>query len=88
MQINKDNIHKNNKRFDHEYKVRDKVVLDKYSAYKYGTPYKGPFMIMQCWTNGIVTLKCGAIKIRYNILRIKPHTYDINIEDINLKNNN
>ena len=83
MQINKDNVRKNNKGVDYEYKVRDKVVLDKYAAYKYGTPYKGPFMIMQCWTNGIVTLK-----ISYNILRIKPHTSDINIENVNLKNNN
>ena len=61
MQINKDNIRKNNKGVDHDYKVRDKVVLDIYAEYKYETPYKGPFMIMQCWTNGIVTLECGAI---------------------------
>ena len=87
MQINKDNIRKNNKGFDHDYKVRDKVVLDKYAAYKYGTPYKGPFMIMQCWTNGIVTLKCGAIKISYNILCIKPHTSHTNIKIITLKTN-
>ena len=27
--------------------------------------------------------KCGAIKIRYNIRRIKPYKYDENVEDIN-----
>ena len=33
------------------------------AAYKYETPYKGPFLIMQCWTNGMVTLQCGAKKV-------------------------
>ena len=43
-------------------------------------------MITQCWTNGTVTLQCGAIKIRYNILRINPYTSDTNVEDINPEN--
>ena len=32
MQINKDNIHKNNKRVDHDYKVGYKVVLNNHAA--------------------------------------------------------
>ena len=35
MQINKYYIRKNNKGVDHDYKVRDKVVLNIYAAYKY-----------------------------------------------------
>ena len=34
-QINKDNIRENNKRFDHNYKVVDKVMIDNYDAYIY-----------------------------------------------------
>ena len=62
-------------------------MLVKNTAFKYETPYKRPFEITQCCTNGTVTLHCGAIKIRYNIHHIKPHTYDTNIEDINFKTN-
>ena len=32
MQIIKSNIQKNNKIFDHDYKVRDKVILDNHAA--------------------------------------------------------
>ena len=44
-QINKDNILENDSRFDHAYKVGDKFMIDIHSAYKYETPYEGPFMI-------------------------------------------
>ena len=82
MKINKENIQENIKRFDHDYKVKDKVMLDNNDAFKYDTPYKGPFQINQCWKNDTVALQRGTIKIRYNVGRIKPYTYDTNIEDI------
>ena len=65
--INKYNIRKNSKRVDHDYKVKDKVTINIDAAFKYEIPYKGTFEITQCCTNGMVMLKCGAIKIRYNI---------------------
>ena len=34
-QINKDNIRKNRHRIDHDYKVRDNVMLNKHTALKY-----------------------------------------------------
>ena len=37
------------------------------AAYKYETPYKGPFVITQYFTNGTVMLQYGAIHITYNI---------------------
>ena len=70
------------KRVDHDYKVRDKVMLNNHAGYKYEIPYKGPFMITQCCTNGPVTLQCGAIKIRYNIHHINPYKSDTKVEDI------
>ena len=51
-------------------------------AFKYETPYNGPFGITQCWTNSMVTLQCGATKIRYNIRGIKPYSSDTNIDNI------
>ena len=41
-------------------------MLNNNTSYKYETPYKGPFVINQFWTNITVTLQCCAIKIRPN----------------------
>ena len=82
MQSNKDNIRENDKRVDHNYKVRDKVMLINNYAYKYEMPYYGPFVITWCWINGMFTLRWGAIKIRHDIHRINPYTSDTNVEDI------
>ena len=54
-QINKDNIRENIKRVDQDYKVRDKIMLNNHSAYKYENPYKGPFVMTHFCTNGPVT---------------------------------
>ena len=58
-------------------------MLNNYAAYKYETPYKGPFVIMHCFANSMVKLQCGAIKSRYKICRINPYKNDTNVEDIN-----
>ena len=54
---------KNSRRLDYNHKVGDKVMLNNKNAYRYETPYKGTFDITQCWTNDMVTLKCGTIKL-------------------------
>ena len=56
-------------------------MITKHTAYKYETPYKSPFVLTHCFTNGMVNLQCGAIKIRYNILCIKPYKSDTKVED-------
>ena len=43
--INRDNTRENKQRFDYDYKVRDKCMLNNHTAYKYETPYKGRFLI-------------------------------------------
>ena len=58
-------------------------MLTNHTAYKHETPYKVPFVITQCFTNDTVNLQCGAIKIKYNIRRIKPCKYDTKVEDYN-----
>ena len=61
-------------------------MLTKNTAYKYETPYKGPFLITQCWKNGTVNLQCGLTEISYNIRQIKPYKSDTKFEDISTKN--
>ena len=50
------------------------------------TPYKGPFAIKPCWTNGTVTLQCGPTQMRHNIHRIKPYKSGAKVGDINPEN--
>ena len=83
MQIN---IHGNINRVDHSHKVRYEVIITNHAAHKYKTPYKGPFCITSCFTNGTVSIKYGLIQIRHNIRHIKPYKTDAKIEDINPKN--
>ena len=82
-QINIDNIQQNKHRVDYEYKVVDKFMLTNHTAYKYQTPYTGPFVITQCFTNGMVKLQYGATKNTYNICRIKPYKWDTKFEGSN-----
>ena len=73
MQINIDKTRENKHIFDYGYKVRYKLMSANHTVYKYETPYKFSFVITQCFPTGMINLQCGAIKIRYNIFRIKPY---------------
>ena len=59
-------------------------MVDNNAAYWYDIPNKGPFVIMKCWTNEMVTLQCSATKMMYNTRHIKPYTSDTNVEDIKI----
>ena len=61
-------------------------MLPNHTEYKYETPYKGPFMITQCFTYSRVKLQYGTTKNRYNIRQIKPYKLDTKVEDSNSKN--
>ena len=86
MQINKDNIRENRHRFYHNNKVRDSVMLTKHNSSKYGMPYRVPFLITHCFTNGTVKLQNGATQIMYNIHHINPYKLDTKVEDSSSKN--
>ena len=47
-QINKYNIRKKKIQVDHDYNVRNKVILSNNAVYKYEIPYNGPFFITRC----------------------------------------
>ena len=61
-------------------------MLTKHTAYKYETPYTGPFVITQCFTNVTVNLQCSVVQIKYSIRRINPYKYDTKVEDHSSKN--
>ena len=56
-------------------------MLTQHTAYNHETPYIGPFLITQFFTNGTVKLQCGVIQITYNIRRINPYKLDTKVED-------
>ena len=70
-QIDNDVIRENSNRINHNYRVGDKVMTLTKLAYKYKTPYRGPYKIVQTWKNGTVTLRMGAVTMRINICNIK-----------------
>ena len=61
--MNKDDIRKNCKIINHDYKVGDKLMLNNNTIFKFQAPYKGSFEIMHGWTNGTVTLQRDETKI-------------------------
>ena len=58
----------------------DKFMLTNHTTYKYETTFKGPFVITQCFTNGMVKLQYGATQIKHNIRLIDPFKLDTKVE--------
>ena len=66
-QIEKYVIHENSTRIDYDYNIGDKVMVRRKQAYKYKTPFQGPYEIIQMCTNRAVTIQTGAVTARLNI---------------------
>ena len=49
------------------------------SAYKYETPFRGPYGIFRTRKNGTFTFQTGAVTYRLNIRNIKPYN-DADVE--------
>ena len=71
MRTNKDVARENTTRIDHNYRVGYKVMTKIRSAYKYETPFRGPYEKFWTWTNGKVTLRTRAVTKIINNLSIK-----------------
>ena len=67
-----DNVYGNTSRIDYDYQVGYKVMRKNKADYKYETPFKGPYKIVQCWTNDTVTLQMGATTNGLNTHMINP----------------
>ena len=69
------NVRRENlKRIEHEYRVGDKVLLEKPGLIsKLSAPCTGPYRITETYTNGTVRIQRGVVNERVNIRRITPY---------------
>ena len=52
-------------------------MIRRKSAFKYKRSFQGLFKIVQTWTNGMVTLRVGAVSSRINTRYIKSYNTEI-----------
>jgi hypothetical protein len=73
-EMNRNHMRENNKRIDHTFKVGDRILLTDSRANrpKLDAPRKGPFAVVQVFTNGTLRIRRGAVTERVNIRRVKP----------------
>jgi hypothetical protein len=72
--INKSNARENKKRIFHEYKIGQKVLLEKPGINpKLEAPREGPYEVVHVSTNGTVRIQKGVVTQRVNIRRLTPY---------------
>ena len=72
--INANNKKENAKRIEHEYRVGEKVLLEKPGLIsKLSAPRTGPYRITETYANGTVRIQRGIINERVNIRRLTPY---------------
>ena len=72
--VDKANLRENHERIDFDYEVGQKVyVVTDGIQRKLDRPKKGPFEIMEVYTNETVRIQRGAVEERINIRRLEPH---------------
>ena len=60
------------RRNNHQYKVVDKILVNRNKIYKHEIEFMGPFHITQINDDGTVRFQKGIINDATNIRRIKP----------------
>ena len=72
--IKYNNQKENSKRVKHEYRVGDKVLMQRTnSTCKLERPYDGPYEITKVFTNGTVAIQKGVVNQRVNIRHVFPY---------------
>ena len=73
--VDKNNSRENSLRIHHDYQVGDKVLITSNDIHrKLSCPTKGPYPIVQVYSNGTVRVQNGAVTERINIRRCNPYT--------------
>jgi transposase InsO family protein len=73
-EIERNNSRENSKRISHDYKIGDKVLIEKPGINrKLSTPRSGPHVVKKVYTNGTVLIQRGAVTERVNIRRLTPY---------------
>ena len=71
--INGNNRKENVKCIEHEYRVEEKVLLEKPGLIsKLYAPRTGPYRITNTYTNGTVRIQCGVVNEHVNLRRLMP----------------
>ena len=72
--IDANNRRENSRRIEHEYRVGEKVLLEKPGLVsKLSAPRTGPYRITDTYTNGTVRIQRGIVNERVNIRRLTPY---------------
>ena len=72
--IDESNARENKKRIKHEYRVGDKVLIEKPGIIrKMSTPHEGPYPVTKVYTNGTVRIRRGSVNEQINIRRLTPY---------------
>ena len=72
--IDESNARENKKRIKHQYRVGDKVLVEKPGIIrKMSTPREGPYPITKVYTNGTVRIRRGSVNEQINIRRLTPY---------------
>ena len=72
--INDSNYRENQRRLAHQYKVKDKVLLEKPGIIpKMSQPRNGPYEVIEVFTNSTIMIRKGAVTHRVNIRRVTPY---------------
>ena len=72
LRINHNNMRENMRRNNHQYRVGDKILVNRKKNSKHELESMGPFPIMQINDNGTVCFQKGIINDATNICIIKP----------------
>ena len=78
-QTDRSNTRENNKRFDYDDKVGDKVLICKDGILHKAESIwkKEPWTIMTIHTNGTIRIQCGTKSERINIRRVTPFSEEL-----------
>jgi len=72
--IAKSNARENSKRHEHQYRVGEKVLLERPGKLrKLSTPRQGPYEVVEVGTNGTLKIMKGAVIQTVNIRRVTPY---------------
>ena len=77
VEIARNNHRENKNRIPYNYKVGQKVTLDKPGILRKMTlPRAGPYEVTAVYTNGTIKIRRGAVIERVNIRRVTPYYSD------------
>jgi hypothetical protein len=84
-EMGRNNRRENAPRISHDYKVGDKIILNKPGKHirKLEAARTGPHTVTETYTNGTVSIQMGKVNERVNIRSLFPYFEDANHKEVN-----